>query len=791
MATFEKPNNNQERGNMYSLGLIDSSGNPTSGNSFSNSGSSGSSGSQKANTNASAGNSGTVGNSGTNKTKTTTNNNSQNSINSSVNGNSNNSQTNKSAQNSNISNSSNVNKSLKTVYTDSDLSSSGQAKIKQAKEGWANSKNDDERRYWADQAQKAANAEGYYRSDDGSQMYRIDQDYVDKKVKELSNAWYATNDPAEKERLHNEAEYYRGLLGYSGGADGSQRITKAPTTNPYTNQQIPNYTGMTPQQKYAAAQSAGDTYGMAEAANDAFRERWQQGYYGGVDGSTRTNIQPVISQINQLQAQLNEATSRNDAKAATQIQQQIKDRYNSIGMIVCEDGQVIARTELNLRIEQDKKDWWTKNDAGDYEGAQAAHDDAVWCSRQLGFNRNQDGTVLTPINSNAYSINDRQNNLVQANVENGNPVSVLNPDGSVNTNYRGILNMSGTDANYQQYIVTTGEDGGQVFIGVTGTPTDFLIINPDGSINQNRVTDTQGNILSTSRFVFGEDDRTYDKTTGKSLVELASEYGLDPTNFVQKITDENGNTRFYNLYGEEVTGRLNAAQKQSINDYEQESLNDMTNAFLGAGFNNVPQWNDYDSLTWDQALAMAEEQVNGAFSKQLDTTLDKLNTSALQTGFYGQLPAEQLRQNAIAESEVERQQAIYELANQLQAASQTEAQRQFTDAMQTSQQRLNTVVTVFQQLYQYVRDKVSDMQQEEQFEIQRGNQNIQREANRLQAFMGTFEAWANLMGYAIQATVPTQSGTSPQAVNAVNKYGSMDISKWGDQFIKNTLATMS
>ena len=650
------------------------------------------------------------------------------------------------------------------MYNDSVLSQNAQNIINQAKQEWQDAYNRGDQAgmnaaRW--KAEKARNDEGYYTSADGTGLQRLTDDVRNQRISENSSAWFGA-DPTQQNLLHEQNEYYRGQMGYSGGADGSQRnaSSTAPTTNPYTNQQVPDYTGMTPQEKYAAAQAAGDTYGMAEAADTAFKERWANGYYGGVDGSGRVNIQPVLSNINELQTQLTDATARNDARAATAIQQQIKDAYASIGMVLCEDGQVLSRTSLNLRIEQDKKDWWAKTDAGDYAGAQASHEDAVWCSRQLGFNRNQDGTVLTPLNSNMYSINNQQNELVSARVENGNPVQVLNPDGSVNTDYRGLLSMSGTNAQYQQYIVTTGQDGSQVFVPVTGTPTDFLRINPDGSLSQNRVTDAQGNVLMTDRFVFGADDRTYDKTTGKTLTELASEYGLDGTNFVQEITASDGSTRYFNLYGEEVTDRFNAAQKENVQDYENGTLNDMTNQSLSTGFNNVPNWFDYPTLTWDQALAMAEEQVNGAYSQNLDKQLDKLNTNALQTGFYGQLPTEQLRQNATAETEVARQQAVYELANQIMADSREEAQRQYEDSMTTTQQRLNTVMTIFQQVYQMLRDKVSDSQQEENFAIQREGLDIQRDqnaitqqANYLNWLTSSNEGLMALMGYVVSGAL--------------------------------------
>lgn len=686
-----------------------------------------------------------------------------------------------SGANQTVTNTNNVNNSLKTVYKDTDLSSKGQADVQKAKQGYndAKAKGDTAgQTYWRDYAQRAANREGYYRSDDGSEMYKLDQDYFTNTLEPyIKNRWNEVNSAGDKTgaaNYHDWAEEVRNQFGYSGGANGSAKV-------PVNSQGEPDYSGMNYSDKYAAAKAAGDTYGMAEAAHEAYTDRYNRGYYGGADGTQKIPIAPVMTNINELNAQLQDAYSRGDNEAVTQLTRQINALYDSIGMVQADDGNVYAKTELQLRIEQDKRDWSNYYNRGDYAGADRAHRDAVWCDLQLGNTRNADGSSSSPVTYNTVSASNNQNGMIQARVgPDGKPVAVIGNDGNVDYNYRGILYTDNGTAN-KQYIVTTGANGQQVFVPVSGTITEFYAQNPDGSINQASFTDADGNVLNASNFVFGEDGYSYDIVTGKNLNELASQYGLNPQNFIMRVTGIDGKQNFYNIQGVDVSGRMNTAQRGQIGDFQQATLNDLLSSALESGYNNTPRWEDYDSLSWDQALAMAEEQVNGAFNDQLDKKLSQLNTSALQTGFYGQLPTEQLRQNAMAESEVERQQAIYELANQLQANSQTEAQRQFADSMETSQQRLNVIMTIFQNVYQLVRDTVADKQQQQSYELQKGNQEIQRQANALTGYQIASETIAAIVQAIAQ---PSEFGSTAQAATAFNLYN-VDYQKMANQILKN------
>ena len=109
----------------------------------------------------------------------------------------------------------------------------------------------------------------------------------------------ANNDTAGMQAAHDAAEEERLKWGYSGGADGSEKI---PT---YTAKGTYNDAGITSgddkalieyyQKMYAEAASKGDTVGMDAAHRGAEGVRAQYGYSGGADGSERIDIPKVAN----------------------------------------------------------------------------------------------------------------------------------------------------------------------------------------------------------------------------------------------------------------------------------------------------------------------------------------------------------------------------------------------------------------------------------------------------------------------------------------------------------------
>jgi hypothetical protein len=121
-----------------------------------------------------------------------------------------------------------------------------------------------------------------------------------------------------------------------------------------------------------------------------------------------------------------------------------------------------------------------------------------------------------------------------------------------------------------------------------------------------------------------------------------------------------------------------------------------------------------DTLTWEEAIARAGGKLNPQFNQAMESTMSALDEKALKTGFYGQLPTEALKRQAAGSLEVEKLNAIYELANQLFGQSEDSAYKALNAATQEQQNKINTLLNMLG-LYQSERayaDSRSDLEKE-------------------------------------------------------------------------------
>ena len=133
-----------------------------------------------------------------------------------------------------------------------------------------------------------------------------------------------------------------------------------------------------------------------------------------------------------------------------------------------------------------------------------------------------------------------------------------------------------------------------------------------------------GTTLSGSDLIYGEDGRTYDKRTGKWIRDIAQEYGMDYSNVAVKVGDQ-----YYSLDGQNITEELGAG---AVRVWSGDKITDtLINALMDQGFNQMPRFSDYDKLSWEQALAQAQEQLNSSYQKSLNEALDNINQQALET----------------------------------------------------------------------------------------------------------------------------------------------------------------
>lgn len=349
-------------------------------------------------------------------------------------------------------------------------------------------------------------------------------------------------------------------------------------------------------------------------------------------------------------------------------------------------------------------------------------------------------TVATDNNGKQYNVITQQDGTIK----------LINADGSSPTDMLGIITISDpNNSQYKKQYIATNDNGktGKL-IAISNSPVTMMQLNEDGSYDATTLRDAQGNAIDSGDLVYGEDGLSYLKSTGESLGQIAQRMGLDTSNYAFAVGRGN-DMRYYTLNGEEITG----ANAGLTKEWTQDELYDkLLNAIMDAGYNNVPKLADYDTLTWEQALAQAGEQMNGQYDQQLNNTLDSLNQKALETGFYGQLPTEALRQQAAASNEVERQSAINDLARNLMSDSRDYAQTQLSADTQTSQQRVSTIQQIYNLLATY---------RQQELENARENAQTQREYDEVQQ---------NLINDAVQLYIQAMNaGVDPSQAYAYAK----------------------
>lgn len=326
-------------------------------------------------------------------------------------------------------------------------------------------------------------------------------------------------------------------------------------------------------------------------------------------------------------------------------------------------------------------------------------------------------------------------------------LKLIGSDGSSPSDLFGIITVSDpNNSQYKKQYIATNDNGktGKL-VAISNSPVSVMQLNEDGSYDATTLRDADGNAIDSGDLVYGSDGLSYLKSTGESLGQIAQRMGLDTSNYAFAVGRGN-DMRYYTLNGEEITGANAGLTKEWTQD---KLLDKLYNAIMDAGYNNVPKLSDYDTLTWEQALAQAGEQMNGQYDQQLNNTLDSLNQKALETGFYGQLPTEALRQQAAASNEVERQSAINDLARSLMSDSRDYAQTQLTADTQTSQNRVSTIQQIYNMLVEYRQQELENalknaQTQQEYDQVQQGliNDAVQLYIQAMNAGVDPSQAYA-------------------------------------------------
>ena len=106
---------------------------------------------------------------------------------------------------------------------------------------------------------------------------------------------------------------------------------------------------------------------------------------------------------------------------------------------------------------------------------------------------------------------------------------------------------------------------------------------------------------------------------------------------------------------EETSAYPNGISKSMLS--KQGDINDVISA--------LQTYQNADSMGRDESNARAYSQLNNQYNAGLDKTLSNYNKNAVSRGMFGQLPIEELKQNAISESELNKANAINSLSNSM------------------------------------------------------------------------------------------------------------------------------
>ena len=146
----------------------------------------------------------------------------------------------------------------------------------------------------------------------------------------------------------------------------------------------------------------------------------------------------------------------------------------------------------------------------------------------------------------------------------------------------------------------------------------------------------------------------------------------------------------------------------------------------------------YDPMRFSEAMSFARFRNDPFYQQQLDQMLNSQNKAAVRTGFYGQLPSEQLKQNAISDVEASRQQQNFESAMGLLKADENSKYMQYglqyqgyRDMMDDLLKDLNLVntgyTTDWNRNYQSWQESFNQYIQEQQLALQREALELQRQ----------------------------------------------------------------
>lgn len=267
----------------------------------------------------------------------------------------------------------------------------------------------------------------------------------------------------------------------------------------------------------------------------------------------------------------------------------------------------------------------------------------------------------------------------------GTPMNIYNAIQSVNpSNPPSQLNLTPDDALYggAKAVPILGPDGQQAGTGYVVNGVTY-IKNADGTLSRLTNPTDIPYIVRT-----GGGDYVMTKDGSMTLDDYEKNYGpLSDWTF-----DGNG----YSNGGGLLPGTPEQeGTARAMTDYSNMTEGDLINYVMNA-INVGDEAALRDFMTWAEAQALARERMNPLYNQYIDQSMRNIDLQALRGGFYGQLPTEALRQQALAETEGNRTQAIIDYAQQLINADREGVLADAELNLDERQQRINTLLNLLE-----------------------------------------------------------------------------------------------
>lgn len=122
----------------------------------------------------------------------------------------------------------------------------------------------------------------------------------------------------------------------------------------------------------------------------------------------------------------------------------------------------------------------------------------------------------------------------------------------------------------------------------------------------------------------------------------------------------------------------------------------------------ISQFLNQPKLTWEQAMARAQETLDPLYRQQMNEALKKVEQDLIRRGFFGQLPSVPISQEVASKIEDARAAAIANLANQLVGQSEEAARWAISTALSNAQSQIGAILDALQLAYQQERGRFSD-----------------------------------------------------------------------------------